>query len=153
LDARIYENSFHKTFVVLAVSAGVVLLLGMAMFFVRGLGASKFSNNSTPVALAVAPSSSTAPAMLEVHIANNGMIFVHGAKVTAISGDTIQTTMSWNSTNFNWVVQTTGMTKFFNRLGQKQYISDIKEGDVITVTGKLASQVNQFTINADFVRE
>ena len=45
--------------------------------------------NSIPVASAAGFSSSPVSQMLGINIANNGLIFVQGSRITAISGNTI----------------------------------------------------------------
>jgi hypothetical protein len=156
LGTCIYGDDFKKIFKIPAIFAGVVLLAGVSVFGLNGLMSNKSKVSSAPVASAMAVSSlatSTIPTMLEVHIANNGLVFVRGAQVTSISDGVIRTSMFWGSTDFVWVVKTSGVTKFINQQGQKQNISDVKVGDIVTITGKLASDNDKFIINAEFVRE
>lgn len=153
LGVLVHKTDFQKTLKISAVFAGVVLMSGVVMFNARNPVILKSSNHSVVPAVTATSSNSPSAPVLGVNIANNGLVFVRGARVMAISGGTIQADMSWGSASFIWVVQTTGTTKFFSHQGQKQVISDIKVGDVLNVTGKLVSKDNQFIINAEFVRE
>lgn len=153
LSAQLYEGYYDKTFAIAASVAGVVLLLGAIAFGLRGLAYSKPANNFNMTAVSATSSSAVDPLMLEVHIANNGLIFMRGARVTAVDGGTIETVTSWGDTRFAWIVETNGATKFLNHQGQKQIISEIKVGDFLSVTGKLVSDSNRLIINAEFVRE
>lgn len=149
---RANKNNPNKTFKISAVSAGLVLLFGIAMFSFNSPTVLKTRADSTPVVASANISSSTIPLILGINIANNGLVFVRGARITAISGDAITTSMSWGSASFSWVIKTSGSTKFINQQGQKQTISNLKVGDAVTVTGKLVGDSGQFTINAEFVR-
>src|SRR3989344_723359 len=44
--------------------------------------------------------------IMEVHIANNGMVFLQGARVESISGTTIVVSTSWNSIKLLWTIHT-----------------------------------------------
>ncbi len=104
-------------------------------------------------ASAAAASASTAPAMLEAHIANNGLVLLRGARVVSISGTVINVEMAWGPAQFAWTVQTTSNTKFFAPTGEKETLADIQPGTVVTVTGMLAGSRGEPTISAQFVRE
>jgi len=155
LPSYFYGNNLQKIFAISAFSAGLVFLTGLTMFVANNPAVSKsILNPKSSFAAVVAPSGfSTSSSILGVNIANNGSMLVRGAVVTAVSADTLEAKMSWGSANFAWVIQTTGATKFLSQQGQKQTISDVKVGDTVTVTGKLASDSNQYVINAEFVRE
>jgi hypothetical protein len=156
LAAYIYGDNPQKIFKISAIFAGVVLLAGVSVFGLNGLMSRRSGMSSAPVASAMevgSSATSTASSILEVHIANNGLVYVRGAQVTSISGGVIGTSMSWGSTDFVWTVETSGTTKFLDQQGRKQTISDVKVGDIIAVTGKLVSDNNKFIINAEFVRE
>lgn len=153
LGARLQGNSFQKAFRISAISAAVIFLAGVIMFNLQNPVILNASASSAPIAVTSDSSRSVVSSMSGINIANNGSIFVQGAKVTGISGNSIKINTSWGSTNFAWVVQISGTTKFLNHQGEKQTISDIKVGDIVMVTGKLMGDSNQFAINAEFVRE
>jgi len=160
LADRVANPNFQKFLKMAAISAGTILLLGVLMFGLRGLFLSRpvLTPNPIPVVSSVNASGvvpiniPTNPLTLGFNIANNGSVFVRGARVTDISGDTILTDMSWGSTNFIWSIKTTSATNFLNQQGQKQTIADIKVGDVVMITGKLENNSNQPVIDADVVR-
>lgn len=158
LSARVHESASQKLFRISAFSAGIVLFSGVFMFniqnpvIVRSSKSLAYATPTTQVALAASDSSSSTPTILGINIANNGLVFVRGARVTSITDDKIQASMSWGYTDFAWTIETSGLTKFLNNKGQKQTVFDIKVGDIIVVTGKLVGDNNQLTINAEFVR-
>lgn len=136
-----------------AVFAAIVLLTGLAMFKIQNPTVLKSSASSKSQIVVPSASPTAVPTMLGVNIANNGSVFIRGASVKSVSDNQILASVSWGSTVFSWVIQTTPTTKFLNHAGQKITISDIKVGDIVNVTGKLLSNENQFTINAEFIRE
>ena len=153
LSAQVYVGDFQKMFVVAAISAAVVLFSGVIMFNSNRPAESARHGNSTPVALADTNGTSTAPLVLGVNIANNGLAYIRGAKVTRVEGNVIETEISWGSAQFVWKVQTTATTKFFGLNGQKQTILDIKNGDILDVTGAISSVDGKLVIAAEYVRE
>lgn len=152
LGAQIYKSGLQKIFKFSAVSAGVVLSLGIIAFNIQS--PTFFKTRSTiPIVAAASSESTTTPLMLGINIANNGSVLLRGARVTDVFGRTIQTNLSWASADFTWTVEAPNNAKFFDHKGQKQTISDIKVGDIVTVTGKLVSKNNKMVISAEFVRE
>lgn len=101
--------------------------------------------SSTPV--------STVAPMLEIHIANNGLVLLRGARVISISGSSIRVDMKWGSADFTWVIQTNSNTKFITSTGEKETLAKISVGDIVTVTGMLIGGGTESTIDAEFVRE
>ena len=101
---------------------------------------------------AVATAPPAPPAIQEVHIANNGLMLVRGARVVAISGNTMTITLIWGSMQFTWAVNGDGATRYFGPGGAKESVSDIQAGDVVSVTGMLSASDSNPTIEAEFVR-
>ena len=91
--------------------------------------------------------------MREVHIANNGLVLLRGAEVVSISGSSIRVRMAWEGGNFNWKIKTNGKTKFFTAMGEKGTAGDIQTGDIVSVSGMLASSGEESIIIAEFLRE
>lgn len=91
--------------------------------------------------------------MLEVHIANNGLMLLRGARVLSISGSTIHVGMSWGSSDFTWAVETNYNTTFLTSKGEKEALGNVGVGDTVTVTGQLSGSGTEPTIDADVVRE
>lgn len=101
---------------------------------------------------AVATSTKKAP-MLEVHIANNGLMLLRGATVISNSRGTIRVGMVWGSADFTWTVKTDFGTKYLTSKGEKETLEDIEVGDIVTITGMLTESGAEPTINAEHVRE
>lgn len=91
--------------------------------------------------------------MREVHIANNGLVLLRGAEVISTSGSTMRVGLAWEGNNFNWKIKTNGQTKFFTATGEKGTAGDIQTGDIVSVSGMLASSGGESVIIAEFLRE
>lgn len=91
---------------------------------------------------------------LEVHITERGNVLVRGAKVTAISGNTISASTAWGGASMAWNVVTDGNTQFIRRAGGKSSISEISVGDFVSFQGALQTSVTSpFTVQAKIVRD
>ncbi len=92
--------------------------------------------------------------MLEVHITDKGNVLVRGAKVTAISGNTISAATTWGSASISWNVVTDSGTEFIRRFGGKSSISEISVGDLVSFNGTLQTSVaSPFTVQAKIVKD
>ena len=89
----------------------------------------------------------------EVHIANNGLTLLRGARVLSVSGSTVVVGMTWGASEFTWAVQTNYGTKFFNEQGEKDSLANIHVGDIVTVTGKISQGGVKPFVSADIVRK
>ncbi len=86
---------------------------------------------------------------LEVHFSDNGNVLVRGAKVTSVSGSTVNATTSWGALSLNWTVNTTSSTNMLRRNGGKMALADIVVGDFVSFSGTAtASSSNSVTVNA-----
>ena len=102
----------------------------------------------------------TGKSVLEVHIANNGMVFLQGARVESISGTTIVVSTSWNSIKLLWTIHTNASyfgprnlgTEFLDSKGKRIYIGDIREGNLVSVSGTFDISRSELTLKADTVR-
>lgn len=103
-----------------------------------------------PAAAAV-PVVAKAP-VREMNIANNGLVLLRGATVTANSGGTLRVGMTWGAAEFTWKVETDSGTQFMTKSGEKLTVEDISVGDVITVTGTLKGSGSEPFVVADYVR-
>ncbi len=90
---------------------------------------------------------------LEVHINDNGKTLVRGAKVTAVSGNTITATTAWGSVSMAWTVNTNAGTEFVRKAGGASNISEVSVGDFISFYGMLVTTTSGFTVNADIVKD
>jgi len=103
--------------------------------------------------LPVASATSTASTpMREVHIANDGLILVRGARVVANSGNTVTISIIWGGVDFRWIVDIVDNTSFLTSSGEKATRVDIQPGDILTVVGMLTQGGSQPTIQASSVR-
>lgn len=155
----------QKILIVTGVS-GALLLFATTLFYqayaaplIGHLGSSGVAspkNGKVYLSAEAAAVASTTPQkapMLEVHIANNGLVLLRGAHVLSISGSTIHVGMAWDSSSFTWQVETNYNTKILNSKGEKQTLADIESGDTVTVTGMLVGGGGEPTVDATFVRE
>ncbi|MCR4281385.1 MAG: hypothetical protein NUV88_03585 [Candidatus Kaiserbacteria bacterium] len=154
--------SSSKILVAIGVSSAVFLFSGLFLYQARAQTfVNSRGNAGSPLAVNKVSAVSSGPAvgagqkapMLEVHIANNGLVLLRGARVISVSGSTIHVEMSWSSSNMAWAVATTYNTKFLTSKGEKAEIGDIAEGDIIRVTGKLVASGIEPIVDTDIVRE
>ncbi|HEY4509011.1 MAG TPA: hypothetical protein VJC13_01860 [Candidatus Paceibacterota bacterium] len=98
--------------------------------------------------------------VLEVHIANNGMVYLQGARVLAVSGTTVLVSTSWNHMEFKWTIQTNASnygkrhfgTSFLDSKGKSGTLNDIRVGDFISINGLLDMNSSEVVVKADVVR-
>ncbi len=124
----------HKTLLITGVAVAVLFFV----FFVGGIAHADTG--------AASPSS-------EVHIANNGFVLVRNATIASISGTIITADIAWGSSTLTWAVRTDNGTGFVRSDGEKGALSELKEGDTISITGDLDSTVSEPTILAETVRK
>lgn len=146
-----------------AVSAVSVLLSGLFLYQVHAqpltaqsgggvpagtadLSAQAAGTGSSPVATGSAP-------MVEMHIANNGLVLLRGARVVSISGGTVHVEMAFGGADFTWALSTNSNTQFFSSQGGKEAFTDVREGDIVTATGMLAGGGTEPVVDTQFVRE
>ncbi len=79
---------------------------------------------------------------LEVNIKDNGQVLVRGAKVTAVSGNTISAATSWGAMNINWSVNVLSSTNIVRKFGSVSPLAEIKVGDILSFTGTVTSGTN-----------
>ncbi len=75
----------------------------------------------------------------EVHFFNDGKVLVRGAKVTSVSGNTINATSAWGTVVLNWAVDTTNTSSFIRRYGGQSNISEVAVGDYLSFEGALVT--------------
>src|SRR3989344_9568304 len=155
----------YRTYVI----AASVLALALGVLVAYGMPQQKASHAGT-VGIAqqiekgvVYPStSSKAPALIpapvrapmkELHIANNGLVLLRGARVLDISGDSMRVAIPWSSGMLSWTVNIEGRTQFLTADGEKGARADIQTGDTVTVSGMLDAGGTNPSIVAQYVRE
>jgi hypothetical protein len=90
---------------------------------------------------------------LEVHIYDNGAVLVRGAKVTAVSGNTISATTALGGTNLNWTVSTDSSTQFVGHSGGQAGVAAISVGDFVSFNGNLVASTAGLTVNAKTLKD
>ncbi len=123
----------------------------------------EFSTQTKALALATVPQLQTdveKRPIQEVNIANNGQVYIRGARVESVSGTTIMISTTWNSTKMQWLIHTNASqygkrhfgTKFLDRSGEMISLSDIRIGDTVSVSGSLRKDQADLVVDADVVR-
>ena len=90
--------------------------------------------------------------MREVHVANNGLILLRGARVISIRDKNMTVAIMWDNFNFNWEIKTHLSTGFTDGQGKKITINNIEIGDYVTVIGNIIKGGEISVVNASFVR-
>jgi hypothetical protein len=162
---RSYIPTIFSTRYVVAVfigGAAVFFLVG-ALAFAHSLSnplpgdASAFrllytaSSAAAPSNVAFA-SAAAANAPLEMHIANNGLVYLKSAVVKSISGSTLTVGIAWGSADFVWTVHSSYMTKLWDKDGQKITLADVQVGDQVRITGALDRNAAEPTVQAQIIR-
>jgi len=101
---------------------------------------------------ATVPKEPELPTVFGITVANNGLTYIKNANVVEVSGSTMTIEVSWGTTSFPWVVETSFVTNFERRDNTKSKLSSIVVGEYITVTGMLDTTTSQPTILARSVR-
>jgi hypothetical protein len=131
--------------------------------FLFSLPSKSSAKSAVPTAapvLAAAALVSHANLPQEVHIANNGLVLLRGAKVVSVSGSTFTLSTTWSSNVFIWTIRTNVNsigahnygTRFFDHSGDAIDLNTIQPGGFVTVTGMLDNSAKDPTIDADTVR-
>ncbi len=90
--------------------------------------------------------------VLEMHIANNGLIFLKGARIQSISSNLLTVDMTWDATQFHWNVLVTPSTVFMKQDGEIMSLENLREGDTIMINGSIAGGISSWTIDAQTIR-
>ena len=91
--------------------------------------------------------------MAEVNIANSGLTLLRGARVTSVSGGTIQLGISLGAAQLIWSTHTAYGTQIYDSKGTKSTIDAIRIGDIVTVTGQLDESSGQPSVTAQYIRD
>ncbi|MDO8518467.1 MAG: hypothetical protein Q7S26_04235 [bacterium] len=148
--------------VALIVGAGVVFAFGVSAFvgslqhpsqndssiFESLYKAGSAQAYATPVSGTLSPSQ-----VLEMHVANNGSIYIKGAVVTAVSGGAVVASVTWGSATFPWRIQSSYLTSVAQHDGKKIALADLAVGDRIIITGTINSNATEPTIDAQSIRK
>jgi hypothetical protein len=140
-------------------AASIFFVAALAVFLLPIISTPTISKASQLPA-AAATSGPYASTTLEVHIAQNGLVLLRGARIEKIQGTTLVVSTAWGSTEFNWSLETNASqygphsfgTRVMTRDGSKLGLSELAVGDRITVTGTLDTAAQGPTIRADTLR-
>ncbi len=103
------------------------------------------ATTSAPVAVRSHP-------MREVHVANNGAVYLRGARITAISSSSITVSSGWGSMDFSWDVVTGIGTRYINAKGEAIKRSSLKVGTIVAVTGVLDESAHSASMRGQYIR-
>lgn len=90
--------------------------------------------------------------LLELHIANNGLVYMQGARVVSISQTGMTVSSKWEAATFRWMIEIDDKTRFVEPDGETGMFSDIRLGDFVNITGYLISSSPPPSIRAEAVR-
>jgi Arc/MetJ family transcription regulator len=107
--------------------------------------------HAQPVMPAATASSRRLP-MLEMHVANNGLVLLRGATVIRSDANRLAVTIRWAESDFTWVVLTDSSTRFIGSDGAHEQSSDVSVGDTLTVSGMMIGGPTP-AMQAQYIRE
>jgi len=92
---------------------------------------------------------------LSVSLSQNGKVNVSGAKVTAVSGNTVNAATTWGSMSLNWQLNVGSDTKINKRFDGRGSLSEIVVGHTISFQGNLAtnSSASPIIVNATHIKD
>lgn len=88
----------------------------------------------------------------EIHVTKDGKASVSGAKIMQQAGNTFFARLYWGDAFIRFTIKTTSATKFLRGTGEGTTIAEIKEGDLLDVSGELQSQSDTLTVIASSVK-
>jgi hypothetical protein len=98
---------------------------------------------------AVAPSG---PKNLELHIASNGLSYLKGARILSVGQNSLEVDVQWGSAEFPWHISLTPSTHYVDTRGEKLRLSDLREGQFVSITGPLLTDESVPSVKAQYVR-
>jgi hypothetical protein len=90
---------------------------------------------------------------LEVSINDNNSVTVRGAKVTSISGTTLNAQTAFGSTVLSWSIRTGTNTKIIALPGGTLALASIAVGDYVSFSGTLDTSAAGLVVNANVVKD
>lgn len=131
--------------------AGTVLVcLVFASWVLSGLLIERFSVRV--VAAAEGSITDQKQPQLELHIANNGLVYMQGARVISISRTTLVVASEWDAGAFRWSVETDGKTRVVLADGEKGDFSDVRVGAYVNINGLLVPSTFGQAMQAESIR-
>lgn len=104
------------------------------------------------ILLAFAPATLVRAVSSEIHVTKDGKAAMSTAKVMQIAGNTFFTRLYWGDSFIRFTIKTNTSTRFLRATGEPTTIGEIKEGDLLDVTGSLESQSDTLTLSASQVK-
>lgn len=147
---RLKAARFPKKYAILSLVLSIIALGGAITFsMLPRTGAS-----SAPVAVPggeVASVQKDAP-MLELHIANNGLVYLEGARINSVSRSIVVVSSDWDAAGLRWIIRTSDTTRFILPNGEFGTFTDIEKGDFINISGYLTASSPELSIEAETIR-
>lgn len=103
------------------------------------------------VFLTLAPASAFALSS-EIHVTKDGKANISSAKVMQQAGNTFFARLYWGDAFIRFTIKTNSSTKFLRATGEATTIAEIKDGDLLDVSGELQSQSDTLTIVASSIK-
>lgn len=88
----------------------------------------------------------------EIHVTKDGKASVSGAKIMQQAGNTFFARLYWGDAFIRFTIKTNSATKFLRGTGEGTTIDEIKDGDLLDVSGELQSQSDTLTVIASSVK-
>ena len=114
---------------------------------------------STPVEAVVpavptpaVPNTGASAPMLGITVANNGLVYLKGARVRSVSLGGMDVVLQWGSENFDWRVTTPLSVRYVGQNGELGSHASIHAGDRVAITGILDKSADTPTLVAQYIR-
>lgn len=88
----------------------------------------------------------------EISVKRNGEASISGAKIMQIAGSTFFARLYWGDSFMRFTIRTSPTTKFTRATGEATTINEIKDGDILDVSGALEPQSSTLTLLAAQVK-
>ena len=88
----------------------------------------------------------------EIHVTKDGKASVSSAKMMQQAGNTFYARLYWGDAFVRLTIKTNSTTKFFRATGEATTIAEIKDGDLLDVSGELQSQSDTLTLIARTIK-
>lgn len=88
----------------------------------------------------------------EIHVTKDGKASVSSAKIMQSAGNTFYARLYWGDAFVRLTIKTNSSTIFLRGTGEGTTIAEIKEGDLLDISGELQSQSDTLTIIASLIK-
>lgn len=88
----------------------------------------------------------------EIHVTKDGKAMISSAKVMQTAGNTFFARLYWGDAFVRFTIKTNSTTKFYRATGEATTIAEIKDGDLLDVSGELQSQSDTLTLIASTIK-